>query len=651
MYLSNLMRQLWENPQIVSILLLNSSIDDIKDNLADLFVNNFFENIISSNCIENNLLYVITFLLKDEINNLKDVNSTEIFLNSTRCGYLLERLIDKKDLKIFFKNIIIEVIENINNFYLNEELTFNANKLNEKAIKKNNNIYNFEKSKKDNDSEIKKENIEHLKLLFQKDDISIESNKEKEDEKMFKNKYIKSLKEEDLKMFLSEYEKKEKNNNIKDFINDISNSIKSSSNLYNTEIFSKNINNDISLNLYKIYYFKISEYLDIILDNLLKNLDILPYPIKCICKIISILLEKQFPNIQNFQKNAFISKFIFYNLFSSMFLNPGNIALINDFIDSKTQENNLSIILDIIKRFVIGKLFKDDNIEGNYTPFNWLFIEKMPKLIEFIKNLTNIKLPNFIEELITGGTNKEYKYDYFKENKNEIICHSSICFSTDDLYILIKNIQNCKEKLFIDKDLEKTIQKLFYKDHLKKIYNLSKKKGIIDDEKCINELNIDRKIQIGKKQKISGENTSYSTISTDKEYEKELNFFLITNLFINNENKNLFDLSNKDLYFMESEEKNDKSDINEIEQIEKIINKMKNYLYIILYNYKILNKDDFDDNKILNISNILEQMKKHMKSLNILIDNKSPSDWYIDTILELFKKFPEEYFKNDGENF
>jgi ABC-type bacteriocin/lantibiotic exporter with double-glycine peptidase domain len=69
-YLSNFLKKLWENPEFIFEVLLNSSIDDIKDNLSDFFINNFYENVLSQNCIENNLLYVITLSLKEEINNL-----------------------------------------------------------------------------------------------------------------------------------------------------------------------------------------------------------------------------------------------------------------------------------------------------------------------------------------------------------------------------------------------------------------------------------------------------------------------------------------------------------------------------------------------------------------------------------------------------
>ena len=40
----------------------------MKDHLSNFICNNFYENILSANYIENNLLYLILLLLKEEIN-------------------------------------------------------------------------------------------------------------------------------------------------------------------------------------------------------------------------------------------------------------------------------------------------------------------------------------------------------------------------------------------------------------------------------------------------------------------------------------------------------------------------------------------------------------------------------------------------------
>jgi hypothetical protein len=59
-------------------------------------------------------MYVLTLLLKNEIDNLKNPNNCDDFLNdNSPCKYLLSELRKKNDIKNFFKSIIYEVVENL----------------------------------------------------------------------------------------------------------------------------------------------------------------------------------------------------------------------------------------------------------------------------------------------------------------------------------------------------------------------------------------------------------------------------------------------------------------------------------------------------------------------------------------------------------
>ena len=70
---------LWEQSKLIVNLLLTPNANDVKENLVLLISNNFYENILSLNNIEDNLLYILTLLLQDEIDNLEDENDTLIF--------------------------------------------------------------------------------------------------------------------------------------------------------------------------------------------------------------------------------------------------------------------------------------------------------------------------------------------------------------------------------------------------------------------------------------------------------------------------------------------------------------------------------------------------------------------------------------------
>ena len=638
-YIPNLLKILWDNPKFISKIIINSSNQDVKNNLANFFTNFFYENITSSKCIESNYLYLITLLLMDEINGLKGIETPETFLNSTKCGFFLEQLCEKNELQYFFKKIIFEVIESISNSHPNEEISFNPEKLRE-----------IISNQKEKDNKMKNEYETELEDELILENVKAKSSNKSEEENtdnknsknLFINKYMELLKEEDLQISLSNYEKKTNKNNMKDYINNISNNIKSSPEVFNTKILKENLNNNESIiNLYEENYFQLSKYLDIIFDNLLENINLLPYSIRCICKIISVLIEKKFPNIKNYQTNAFISKFFIHKLFSLMFLNPEEYALINEFIISSNQKFNLLIVSDIIRKFVLGKLFKDDKIDGNFTPFNWMFIEKMPKLIELYENLTNVKLPNFIQKLINGELNDDYKFNYFDENKNEIIFHNSICFNIENIYLLLKNIKKNKEVLLnenINLELKKTIEKLLYEENLKKLFILKGNK----------ETNSNNNISYQLGNANSFAQNRNKTFNINNIEEKELKFFLITKLKYNDDFIKIFNIKRKKQYYFKEENKND---INEDENSknEKIINRTKNFLCAILYYNNKLNKDEFIDNKISNTKDILIELKQKMKYLNILIEETIPSEWYMKSLFDYIQKLPKDLTNNDFE--
>ena len=125
-YIPNLLNLLWENPKLVAFLLSNSNINDIKSSLAPFIINNFYQNILFSNSVDNNLIYVYTLMLQKEINNLEKINEPELFLNSNSpCSYLLNELINKDNIKQYFKRILLDIIENMESY--SSDKMFNLN--------------------------------------------------------------------------------------------------------------------------------------------------------------------------------------------------------------------------------------------------------------------------------------------------------------------------------------------------------------------------------------------------------------------------------------------------------------------------------------------------------------------------------------------
>ena len=137
LFINKFLTGLWNYPEAMYQILNNSEPHDIKTGLASLVVDNFYINNLSGNYIENNLLYILTLMIKDEINKLTDIEEVETFLDNTRCGYLLEELIKKPDIQLFFNKVILKTIEKIERNCSYRRIKFNVLEI-EKELKETN---------------------------------------------------------------------------------------------------------------------------------------------------------------------------------------------------------------------------------------------------------------------------------------------------------------------------------------------------------------------------------------------------------------------------------------------------------------------------------------------------------------------------------
>ena len=150
--------------------------------------------------------------------------------------------------------------------------------------------------------------------------------------------------------------------------------------------------------IYQMDFLELFSFIEQIIDDLMKNILLMPNSIKYICKIISILIKQKFKNITKTEENAFISKFIIGKLLIPIISFPSYNAYITDFIISENTLINISELNIILKRLFSGKLFKNNVEEAEYTPFNRLFIDKIENILFFYEKTINIKLPDFIEK-------------------------------------------------------------------------------------------------------------------------------------------------------------------------------------------------------------------------------------------------------------
>jgi hypothetical protein len=209
---------------------------------------------------------------------------------------------------------------------------------------------------------------------------------------------------------------------------------------------------------YKENFQLIKDFVDSIIKSLLDNTSTIPYTLRCICKIIKVLIDRKFPDISKYEKNALIGEFIFGKCILPILINSDINAVITSSILSANTKKCLSIIAKVLTRINRG-IFFDGNSETYFTIFNHYIIEIIPAMNIFYDNLVDVPLPKLLEELISGSSKSDpstglitqnqnncslsnfSKYNYFKENKEELVNIQCICFSIQDILLIVKYLK------------------------------------------------------------------------------------------------------------------------------------------------------------------------------------------------------------------
>ena len=210
----------------------------------------------------------------------------------------------------------------------------------------------------------------------------------------------------------------------------------------------------------------ISEIINKLKDNLISS----PYYIKCIAKMIEILLNKKYNilaknKLSNYQLFMFEISFIIGNIILPILKKPEYNGMETTNVISDVASENLKLLSNILDKMGTGNLFNKNN-EPYMTIFNKFIIETMPQLFELVEYIEkHFELPAKIKKLIYAyDKQKIINYDYFKENPEETINYQSICFSWKNVYILLQIIDKYKN-IFIDENNNKE-QKLILQKFL-----------------------------------------------------------------------------------------------------------------------------------------------------------------------------------------
>ena len=634
-FIQIILEEIWKKPEIMYLIITKVDPEDLNYNLSSFIILNFYNNILSSSYMENNLLYLLSLLLKDEVDQLNSPDDINIFLNETKCGILLDQIFKQNDIQVYFKSILLKIIEKLELLNSNRKIEFEVSKK-EKELIKYEDIFkkiNLRKSKKIKKEDAFKELINNIvfeNFSCNRMDLMENLILHKIDHELFILKYIPDLTK-------TEFEERIKN--IKDqkdkMIPYYQSKLKeiednNDPDLFSNKVFLKNVQGlKLSvhiLDFYRTDFNLIVAYIEQILKNLIDNIHLLPYSVKCLCKIISILIQNKFPEINEIKKNAFVSCFLFKKILVKILKNPAVNALIGEFIVSGNTLHNLEIITNILRYLTTGNLFKNNSYETDYTPFNWFILDKIPELISFYEHINKVPLPNFINKFVNGKLDKNYKYNYFKENPDEIVTHMSICYNIDNLISILKCIDKNREEIskldLIDNPkgpLMNSFKRLYKEENLEKIMKFAEQRP-------------DKNI------------TAYNNIAITQT-APTINFFLYTKKIINEKYQILFNLDAtlyKNFHIKEIEDPKTPDDIKT-----NIIIKVKNYISNSLFNYKLLEKNDFEEGSTKDTIMIFKELKRFMKSSNFVVDNSVPSMWYINSLLNHLNKLPEEYKRND----
>ena len=635
-FIPNFFYYLWGNPKLVADIIKNCDIKDIKASLANLFINNFYKNILSNNYVENNLLYVLTILIKDEIDNLKNLDDSDKFMgDESKVGVFMNELRKNNDIKCFFKTSILNIIsdlESMSTLNLNLDSQDVLNNLTKKIQTEFEYESKLDYLEKIINQYTSVQEIEELRINHPTQKNTKEEIKQKNIE-IFVSKYFKILPLSELKKIKSESGTNYPDMN--DYIEHITKNVDDDncySNLQLMEKFrEKKIFSNKLISLYSTKFFIIKNLLDKFFSSLEQNLNLMPYYVKCICKIISVLIQKKFNDINIVKTGTFISKFFFKKLIMPILVNPEIELFINDFIISGNTLPNLKVLNQILTKIFSFKLFLNNySINNNiYTPFNWYILDKMPEIFEIFNKLTDVELPSFINDFINDKLEPSFSYDYFTSNKEELIMHKTICFTSQDLNALLNGFSKLKENVDITQYKNGSY---FLKTYDNIIYEKNRKT-----------LNSIESFVILKEYENDTENNQNELF----EYNYE-NYYLLQKLTINEENKEVFDLSINDKNNFYIKETTDGNENNE-NTTKNIIIKFKNFLSDLLYKIGPLKLSDFSQCKISNTNDILNSIKKYAKLAYNVLDDSIPPEWYAMSLLYLIKDIPEDYSKNDFE--
>ena len=393
--------------------------------------------------------------------------------------------------------------------------------------------------------------------------------------------------------------------------------------------------------IYKYHFESIKIFLDELFTSLILNQENVPYMLRAICTIITKLLSIKF-------KNA------------------------SSIIRDKNRNLKIKTAIKILQKFINCELYNSTKSdEYFFTIFNPYFIEIMPFIIEFYRELSSSKLPINIEKLLINKKenkqdNSNIKYDYLKMHPEERLEHQSICITYKDILTLYEVIKNNENELLIDNTniMAKYLKKLKFhekdlKEKVQKDEENSKKTFIYFSE-LISDDDLKKLLNLKKEQ-----NLSFQTDENLAETDYALSILTKIKFCINTIMKHLNILSKSNFYSNETDSTKDfVKDLNKMIHMEGFSEILKEkklplewYGLYLQSNIENIPQNYKENNYALLYNELIEESKKNLlkiqndDSLNILYSKIINSEKMIDIGLNNLKRTVNNKIKYDAIEF
>ena len=478
------------------------------DSLVELFCNQFYDNILIPNPEQEELLILIYKLLEEEITPMNSASIDEFLNDTSFIGKFISSYMNKRELKVFLAMLLNPLILSIENSGLDcMDMSLNNinNEINRKKPKeipdislehllekipkttihfKKYYVLENEQEEEENadrtginndEGELNRESIASNSSYNRTESIDFNSDIDYNPE--YKNdlnidkiyeKIVNEEKEEIKDLYL--YQLEQIGNDPDLFTN-------AGLKLVLSDSYFKNNKSHILKRYYENFIF-IKKKIDYIIQSLIDKISTIPYTVRCICKVISLLMHKKFPDLPKYLRNSFLGKFIFDKCIFPV-LSFENKNVMDSRIFSSNTKKCLNVIISVLSNANRCCLYPTTT-DTEKTIFNYYLIEIIPILNQFYEKLIDIELPKALEDLVSKVKLKieqnldnkifnfkrkndkrrfqekkeeqkkkkepikkedEILFDYFKENDDEIMHLESICFSLSDVLFIIELIK------------------------------------------------------------------------------------------------------------------------------------------------------------------------------------------------------------------